>query len=68
MKTKYYIIDGVNYQFSSMREVRNHFQLYNETDRKEMNGAFIYGSNSGGELTSAHVFRYENGRIIIANV
>lgn len=68
MKTKYYIIDGVNYHFSSMREVRTHFQLYSENDRKEMNGAFIYGNNSEGELTSTHVFLYENGRIIIANV
>lgn len=63
MKTKYYIIDGLNYRFSRLLDVRHHFLMYNETDREEMNGEFITGYNSNDKETVNYTFDYNNGKL-----
>lgn len=63
MKTKYYIIDGLNYRFSRLFDVRQHFLMYSENDRKEMNGEFITGYNSNDQETVNYTFYYNNGKL-----
>lgn len=63
MKTKYYIIDGLNYRFSRLLDVRHHFLMYNENDRREMSGSLITGYNSIGEITTDYIFVYKNGKL-----
>lgn len=63
MRTKYYIIDGYNFKFTSLHDVRNHFEIYNNADKKSMQGALITGYNSKNEVTACYIFINENGKV-----
>lgn len=66
MKAKYYYIDGLNYKFESLYEVRSHFSGYSVNELVSMNLTPIIGYNSKGEEVSYHWFKYKNGKIIIS--
>lgn len=63
MKTKYYIIDGYNFKFTSLFDVRCHFEMYNNADKKSMQGALITGYNSKHEVTTCYIFVNDNGKV-----
>lgn len=62
MKTKQYIIEGVNESFKRLFDVKIHLDNYSETDRKEMNGMFIIGYDSKGCETVTRKINYSNGK------
>lgn len=62
MRTKKYIIDGINESFDRLFDVKIHLENYIETDRKEMDGTFIIGYDSRDKKTIARKIKYSNGR------
>lgn len=62
MRTKQYIIDGVNESFKRLFDVKIHLENYSETDRKEMNGVFIIGYDSKDNETIVRKIKYSNGK------
>ena len=37
MRTSYYVIDGLNQKSNSLFDVRSHFEMYSDNDKKEIN-------------------------------
>ena len=66
MKAKYYYIDGLNYKFESLYEVRSYFSGYSINELVLINLTPITGYNSKGEEISYHWLKYKNGKIIIS--
>lgn len=66
MKTKYYIIDGINAKFDSLHDVRRHFSLYNDTDKKDMDNTYICGYNGKGEEINTRIFRYKGSKVVLS--
>lgn len=62
MRTKKYIIDGVNESLKRLFDVKIHMENYSETDRKEMNGVFIIGYDSNNNETIVRKIKYSNGK------
>lgn len=67
MRTSYYLIDGYNYRFNTLSEVRSHFENYNDVDKKEMDGSAITGYDYNGDETVTRYYHYrKNGKVILS--
>lgn len=67
MKTSYYVIDGLNQKFNSLFDVRSHFEMYSDNDKKEMDCTPIYGYDKSGNETTTRWYHYrKNGKVVLS--
>jgi hypothetical protein len=54
MKYEYFIdCDGTDYRYATIKLLREHIQLMNDEDKKEMNGSFVYRIKKNGETDNS---------------
>ena len=52
MKAKYYIIDGLNERFETLRAAKMHFDFYTESEKVAEIGNYILGISVSDETVS----------------
>lgn len=67
MTTSYYVIDGVNQKFYSVADVKHHIEMYNDADKKSMDGTAIFGfDKKGNELPTKYYHYRKDGKVFLA--
>lgn len=52
MKAKYYMIDGLNEQFDTLKAAKRHFDFYTESEKAAEIGNYILGISGSDETVS----------------